>query len=91
MNSNNDGASINTELLESKMILKGHKTRKSFAEALGVSQRTISNVLNGIHTPRQQLMNSIYKELDLTPEEGIAIFFANDLRNKKVSENKLKK
>jgi len=31
-------------------------------------------------------MNSIYQELELTPEEGTAIFFANNLRKKKVSK-----
>ena len=79
-------ALTNAELLESKMILKGYKSRKSFAEALGVSQHTVSNILNGVHNPGQELMSKIYNELDLTPEEGVEIFFNINLRKKKVKE-----
>ena len=75
---------INTSLLESKMILRGYKSRKAFADAVGVSQHTISNLLNGVHQPGHNLINSIYEMLELTPEEGTAIFFSGNLRNTKV-------
>lgn len=77
---------INTHLLESKMILKGFKTRKEFAKVIGTTPHTIGNLLNGVYKPSYELMNAIYQELELTPEEGTAIFFANNLRNKKVSK-----
>lgn len=74
---------INTELLESKMFLNGYRTRKSFAESLGISEGTMGNILNGKHSPSHKLMNDIYSLLNLTPEEGTAIFFGNNLRNTK--------
>lgn len=77
--------SINSELLESKMILAGFKSRKSFAEALGVSEHSVSNLLNRVYNPSFELMNKIYLILDLKPDEGQEIFFGNYLRNTKVS------
>lgn len=75
---------IDTKLLESKMFLKGYKTRKSFADALDVSEQTIGAILNGKSRPSHELINSIYYTLKLTPEEGTSIFFSNNLRNTKV-------
>lgn len=75
---------INSELLESKMILAGFKSRKSFAEALEVSDHSVSNLLNKVHTPSFDLMNKIYLLLDLNPTEGHEIFFGNYLRKTKV-------
>lgn len=77
-------AEIDSELLESKMILKGFKTRKSFAEALCISEHSVSNLLNGIYNPSFELMNKIYLILQLTPNEGTEIFFAKYLRKTKV-------
>lgn len=76
--------SINSELLESKMILAGYKTRKSFANDLKVAELSVSNLLNGVHNPSYELMNKIYILLELTPEEATEIFFANYLRKTKV-------
>lgn len=78
---------INTHLLESKMVLKGFRTRKEFAKAVQTTPHTIGNLLNGVYKPSYELMNAIYQELELTPEEGTAIFFANNLRKKKVSSS----
>ena len=75
--------SINSELLESKMILAGYKTRKSFANDLKVAELSVSNLLNGVHNPSYELMNKIYILLELTPEEATEIFFANYLRKTK--------
>lgn len=75
---------INTKLLESKMFLQGYNTRKSFADALGVSEHTIGVILNGKGRPSHELINRIYHTLELTPEEGTAIFFSSNLRNAKV-------
>ena len=72
-----------TVLLESKMILKGYRSRKQFAEAVGTTAATIGNILNGVHNPSYDLMNSIYRVLELTPEEGTEIFFNSNLRNAK--------
>lgn len=79
-------AGIDTNLLESKMFLKGFKSRKQFAHAVGTSALTISNLLNGVHNPSYDLINSIYRVLELTPEEGTEIFFNDDLRVAKVCE-----
>ena len=76
--------SINSELLESKTVLAGYKTRKSFANALQVAELSISNLLNGVHNPSYELMNKIYILLELTPEEATEIFFTNYLRKMKV-------
>ena len=76
--------SINSELLESKMVLAGYKTRKSFANDLKVAELSVSNLLNGVHNPSYELMNKIYILLELTPEEATEIFFANYLRKTKV-------
>lgn len=73
-------------LLESKMVLKGFKSRKEFAVAVGASPLTISNLLNGVHNPSYDLMNSIFRVLELTPEEGVSIFFSGNLRNTKVGQ-----
>ncbi|MED2125985.1 helix-turn-helix transcriptional regulator [Bacillus thuringiensis] len=78
---------LNTKQLEAKMIIKGFKTRKSFAQAVGVSEHSISNLLNGVYNPSYLLMNKIFEVLDLTADEGMAIFFSNYLRNKKVYED----
>jgi len=51
------------------MVLKG------FKEVIGTTPHTIGNLLNGVYKPSYELMNSIYQELELTPEEGTAIFF----------------
>lgn len=75
---------VDTKLLESKIVLKGFKSRKEFAEKIGTTPHTISNLLNGVYSPSHELMNVIYKELELTPEEGIAIFFVDNLRKTKV-------
>lgn len=79
-------ATLNTQLLEAKMVMRGFKTRKSFAKAVGVSEHSISNLLNGVYNPSYLLMNKIYKILELTPDEGLNIFFANYLRETKVEE-----
>ena len=75
--------SINSELLESKMILAGYKTRKAFADALGIAEHSVSNLLNKVYNPSFELMNKIYSLLNLTPEEGTEIFFGQYLRKKK--------
>lgn len=80
---------INTSLLESKMVLKGFKTRKDFAEAVGTTPHTISNLLNGVYKPSYELMNAIYQVLELTPDEATAIFFVSNLRNRKVKLDEL--
>lgn len=84
-------ANVDTELLESIMILKGFKSRKAFADALGITPLTISNLLNGVHNPSHDLMNAIYKKLELTPEQGTAIFFNPNLRDAKVTRKELAK
>ena len=77
---------LNSHLLESKMILKGFKTRKSFAAALNISEHSVSNLLNGVFNPSFDIMNRIYATLELTPEEGTEIFFNNYLRKTKVTQ-----
>jgi len=60
------------------MVLKGYKSRAQFAKALNISVSTIHNMINGINAPSGTLINAIYKQLDLTPDELAKIFFGED-------------
>ena len=75
---------IDSKLLRSKMALNGYNIA-SLADEMGVNRDTISNVLSGNNLPSYPVINGFYYTLKLTPEEGVAIFFKSDLRNKKVS------
>lgn len=70
---------IDVRLLRSKMAYHGYNNVK-LAEEIGVSRETVSNLLNGDNKPSYPVMNAIYYTLELTPEEGSAIFFNSDLR-----------
>ncbi|RIM86017.1 XRE family transcriptional regulator [Staphylococcus xylosus] len=74
---------VDKKLLRSKMYSSGHNIT-SLAETTGINRDTISNVLNGKTAPSYPVMNSIFYELKLTPQEAIDIFFSNKLRKKKV-------
>ncbi len=74
---------VDKNLLLSKMSLRGYNI-SSLAEATGINRDTISNVLNGKTSPSYPVMNAIFYELKLTPQEAVDIFFSNNLRNKKV-------
>lgn len=76
---------IDIPLLKSKMAYHGYNI-SGLAEEIGVSRDTISNLLKEDNKPSYQVMNAIYYTLELTPEEGGAIFFNSDLRDKKVIE-----
>lgn len=65
---------INSRLLKSKMALRGYD-QKALAKNLGVTQQTVSNLVNGSNSPSYELLNKIYIELQLTPEEAAQIFF----------------
>lgn len=75
---------INTNLLKSKIVLKGYN-RKELAKLLGISPTSVTNLTSGRHNPSYELMNKLYVVLDLTPDEAVEIFFKNNLRNTKVS------
>ena len=66
------------------MVLAGFKTAKSFAEALGISEHSVSNLLNGVYNPSFEVMNKIYSLLELKSDEATEIFFNNYLRKTKV-------
>lgn len=74
---------VDKDLLLSKMSLRGFNI-SSLAEAIGVNRDTISNVLNGKTAPSYPVINAVFFELELTPQEAVDIFFSNNLRNKKV-------
>ncbi len=74
---------INQNLLKSKIALKGYN-RNELADELGISPTSVTNLTKGRHNPSYELMNKLYVVLELTPEEGYNIFFARNLRNKKV-------
>lgn len=74
---------INQNLLKSKIVLKGYN-RNELADELGISPTSVTNLTKGRHNPSYELMNKLYKVLELTPEEGFEIFFANNLRDTKV-------
>ena len=74
---------INAKLLKSKMALKDHNI-KTLSEEIGVNRYTLSNIIHGRTKPSYPVINGIYFALDLTPQEGVDIFFNKDLRKKKV-------
>ena len=74
---------VDKDLLLSKMSLRGFNI-SSLAEAIGVNRDTISNVLNGKTAPSYPVINAVFFELELTPQEAVDIFFSNNLRKKKV-------
>ena len=65
------------------MSLKGYDIEK-LSQATGIHRDTISNLLRNQTLPSYKVINILYYELDLTPEEGKAIFLLRNLRNKKV-------
>ncbi|MBL0846566.1 helix-turn-helix transcriptional regulator [Mammaliicoccus fleurettii] len=74
---------IDAKLLKSKMALKEFNI-DSLASETGLNRDTISNIINGKNFPSYTAINAIYYALKLTPEEGMQIFFARDLRKTKV-------
>ncbi|MGW7932122.1 helix-turn-helix domain-containing protein [Staphylococcus xylosus] len=74
---------VDKKLLRSKMFSSEHNIT-SLAEATGINRDTISNILNGKTAPSYPVINAIFYELELTPQEAIDIFFSNRLRKKKV-------
>ncbi|MCD3219474.1 helix-turn-helix transcriptional regulator [Mammaliicoccus sciuri] len=76
---------IDADLLKSKMVLRRFNI-DTLAKETGLNRDTISNIINGKNYPSYTAINAIYYALKLTPEEGMKIFFANDLRKKKVLE-----
>lgn len=74
---------IDADLLKSKMVLRRFNI-DTLSKETGLNRDTISNIINGKNYPSYAAINAIYYALKLTPEEGIEIFFANDLRKKKV-------
>ncbi|MGR5866947.1 helix-turn-helix domain-containing protein [Bacillus cereus] len=76
-------SAIDTKQLEAKMIMRGFKTRRSFAQAVEVSEHSVSNLLNGVYNPSYVLMNKIFRVLHLTADEGMSIFFNEHLREEK--------
>lgn len=73
---------VNENLLRSKMSEKGFNI-SSLADITGINRDTISNVLYSKTAPSYPVINILYFTLEMTPEEGIAIFFNNDLRKTK--------
>lgn len=74
---------INVNLLKAKIALKGYN-RNELADELDISPTSVTNLTKGRHNPSYELMNRIYRVLELTPDEAVEIFFSNNLRNTKV-------
>jgi len=74
---------INENKLKSKIVSKGFNY-SSLAKEIGVDRDTISHVVNNKHTPSYKLINKLYYTLNMSPDEGIEIFFGKNLHNKKV-------
>lgn len=63
-----------------KGILKARGwTLKQLAEAISVSQCTVSNVVNGKTRPSYEVMNGMLYALDMTPKEFTDCFFKKNL------------
>jgi len=71
---------IDSRLLRSKIALAGYD-RNTLAYKVGVAPQSITNLLNGRHNPSFDIINGLYRALELTPEEGAAIFFSSHLRS----------
>ena len=69
---------INSNLLKSKMSLKGYDIEK-LSQATGIHRDTISNILRNKTLPSYKVINTLYYELELTAEEGKDIFFSTKL------------
>jgi len=65
---------INVRLLESKMVLYGYNIG-TFANAIGVSRDTVSNLLKGKTKPSYNLIVAICDTLRLNQGELHNIFF----------------
>lgn len=65
---------MNSKLLMSKIIAKGHDRRK-LAEILGISYWTVCQKLTNKYEFTHREMSTIIKEYDLTAEEIKEIFF----------------
>lgn len=74
---------MNTNKLKGKIVERG-LTLKDFADKLNINPSTLTRKLNGeVEFKRDEIMSTI-EILGLTPEEVIAIFFAIDLRFRKI-------
>lgn len=66
-------------LLLSEMAKKGYNTT-GLAKRIGVTNNTMTNVLNGNNKPSYSVLNAIYYTLKLTPETFVKIFFSKKLK-----------
>ena len=69
---------MNTVLLKVAM-LKNNDTQLKLAEALHLPASAVSERINGKRDFRQNEMDIIKKRYNLTPEEMVAIFFAEEV------------
>ena len=67
-----------TKALEIVLLKKG-KSKKDLAELLGVSMQTIYNKINNAVDFKTQEVKAITEFLQLTQEEMMAIFFAENV------------
>lgn len=65
---------MNKNAFKSLIILKGD-TQKDVADALGVTEQTIGDKLNGVSDFKQTEIKTLIDRYDLTPEQVNDIFF----------------
>ena len=56
------------ELIEEKGL-----SQEKFAKAIGVSQKAVSNWINGIDVPKTSSLLAIYEQFGITPNELLGI------------------
>lgn len=71
--------SVDTMALKVAMIQAGYNTNISFAKDCGVSDRTVSAILNGAN-PTYSVMCKMVSVLKLGAEQAGKIFFNDNLR-----------
>ena len=65
---------MNKNAFKSLIILKGD-TQKDVADALGVTEQTVGDKLNGVSDFKQSEIKILIDRYDLTPEQVNDIFF----------------
>ena len=76
---------INTSKLKGLIYSKGFNY-SSLAEESGIDRNTISNLIEKGHKPSLTTMNALFYALEMTEEQGGEIFFFENLRDTKETQ-----
>lgn len=68
---------MNKNAFKSVMVLHGD-TQKTVADALGVSEQTVGDKINGVSDFKTSEIKILINRYNLTPDQVDEIFFGND-------------